>query len=211
MNSTLFGCTTQPILRIFLCEAAGNVFFFFGNGLVGGVAIGAACLVETDLVPFCSGEAAAATPPEVPFFLFLDPLGLAHIGLLGVCYGGAEAGALAAYPSAVMTTMISSSYFVSVGVRVTLAAATSSSTSICSTFSSEARGLITFSLPLLEMTRKGGSSTSSSSSFCVMCFFLDLEEVLTRGSSSSFSRSSSASVGELSIADLTSSFSGWSD
>ena len=44
---------------------------------MGGDAIGATCLVDTDLVLFCSGEAAAAILPEVPPFLLLGPLGLA--------------------------------------------------------------------------------------------------------------------------------------
>ena len=45
----------------------------------------------------------------------------------------------------------------------------------------------------------------------MMCFFLGLEEVLTGGSSRSFSDSYFASVGELSVADLSPSSSGWSD
>ena len=73
--------------------------------------------------------------------------------LLGVCCEGVGVGALAAYPSTVIAAMISSSYFVSVGVRVTVAAAASSSTSICSASSSEVGGVITFSLPFLERTR----------------------------------------------------------
>ena len=58
-------------------EVADNDFVFFFNGLVGGVATGAACLVDTDLVFFGSVEAAVAVPPEVLPFLLLDPLGLA--------------------------------------------------------------------------------------------------------------------------------------
>ena len=83
---------------------------------MGGVAIGAACLVETNLVLFGSGEAAAATLLEVPPFLLLGPLGLERIGLLRVCCGGAGAGASSACPSAMMAAMISSNCFVSVGV-----------------------------------------------------------------------------------------------
>ena len=49
---------------------------------MGRVAVGAAYLDETDLVLFGSGVSAAATPPEVPHFLLLGPLGLARIGLL---------------------------------------------------------------------------------------------------------------------------------
>ena len=70
----------------------------------------------------------------------------------------------------------------------------------------------TFSLPFRERTGIRGFSTGSfSSSSCMMCFFLDLKGVLTGGSSSSFSGSSSSSVRELSVADLTSSSLGWSD
>ena len=101
-------------------EVAGNVFFFFFNGLVGGVAVGAACLVDTDLVFFCSGEAVAVMPPEVLPFLLLDPLGLARTCLLGVCCGEAGAGASAACLLVVMAAMMSSSCLASVGVRVTL-------------------------------------------------------------------------------------------
>ena len=67
-------------------EVADNVFFFFYNGLVGGVIVGAACLDETDLVIFCSGVSAAVTTPEVPHFLLLSPLGLVRICLLGICW-----------------------------------------------------------------------------------------------------------------------------
>ena len=98
--------------------------------------------------------------------------------------------------------------FVSVGVRVTLVAAASSSASMFSASLSDIGGVITFSLPFREMTGMGGSSAGSSSSSHMMCFFLDLEEVLAGGSSSSFSGSSSNSVGELSIVDLTPSSSG---
>lgn len=44
-----------------------------------------------------------------------------------------------------------------------------------------------------------------------MCFFLGLEKVLIGGSSYSFSYSSSASVGELSVASLSPFSSSWSD
>ena len=57
----------------------------------------------------------------------------------------------------------------------------------------------------------GGFSTGSFSSFLMMCFFLYLEDIILGGSSSSFSGSSSASVGELSVIDLAPSSSGWSD
>ena len=133
-------------------EVAGNDFFFLCDGLVGGVAVGAAGWDETDMVLFGSGVSTAATPPEVPYFLLLGPLGLARIGLLGVCLEGAGAGYSAAYPSAMIAAMISSKCFVLMGVRVTLAAAASSSASICSALSSEAGGVITFSLPFLGKT-----------------------------------------------------------
>ena len=94
------------------------------------VAVGAACLVDTDLVLFCSGEAIAAMPLEVLPFLLLNLLRLARKSLLGVCCGGAGAGALAACPSVVMAVMMSSSCLASVGVRVTLVVAASSSTSL---------------------------------------------------------------------------------
>ena len=55
-------------------EVADNVFVFFFNGLVGGVAAGATCLVDTDLVLFGSVEAIVAVPPEVLPILLLDPL-----------------------------------------------------------------------------------------------------------------------------------------
>ena len=102
------------------------------------MATGAACLDETDLVLFGSGVSATTSPPEVPPFLLPVPLGLARVGLLGVCCDGARVGASAVCLSAVIATMISSKCFVSVGVRVTLAAAASSSASICSAVSLEA-------------------------------------------------------------------------
>ena len=171
---------------------------------MGGVEVGASCLVETDLVLFCFGDAAAITLPKVLPYLLLGPLGLARTGLLGVCFRGVGARASAACPSDVMTAMISNSCFVSVGVWVTLAAVASNSASICLASSLEVRGVINFSLPFLEMTGMGGSFVGlSSSSSCMMCFFLDLEEVLTGGSSHSFSKSSSVSVGELSVANLS--------
>ncbi|KAH9649078.1 hypothetical protein KPL70_025843 [Citrus sinensis] len=119
-------------------EVADNVFVFFFNGLVGGVATGTACLVDTDLVLFGSVEAAIAVPLEVLPFLLLDPLRLARTNLLGVGYEGAGVGTLAACPSTVMAAMMSSSCWASVGVRVTLVAATSSSALSCSALSSEA-------------------------------------------------------------------------
>ena len=119
-------------------KVAGSVFFFLCDGLVGGVAVGTVCWDETDLVRFGSGVSTAATPPEVPYFLLLGPLGLARIGLLGVCYKGDRAGSSAVYPSVVIAAMISSKCFVLMGVRVTLAAAASSSASICSAVSLEA-------------------------------------------------------------------------
>ena len=128
-------------------------------------------------------------PPEVPLFLLLDPLGLARACLLGIDCGGAGAGASAACPSAVMAPIMSSSCLASVGVRLTLAAAPTSSASICSALSSEAGGVATFSLPFLQMIGMGGSSSgSSSSSSRMMCFFLSLEGVLTGGSSRFFLR-----------------------
>ena len=78
-------------------------------------------------------------------------------------------------------------------------------------FNVRAGGVITCSLPFIERTGMRGSSIGSSSSSCMMCVFLDLEEVLTRGSSSSFSGSFYVSIGELSIVDLTSSSSCWSE
>ena len=126
-------------------EAAGNVLFFLYNGLVKGVAAGAACLDETDLVLFGLGVSATALPPEVPLFLLPVPLGLARVGLLGVCCDGARVGASAACPLAMIVVMISSRFFVSVGVRVTLAVTASSSASICSAASSEAWWVSTFS------------------------------------------------------------------
>ena len=57
-------------------------------------------------------------------------------------YEGAGVGTLAAYPSAVMAAMMSSSCWASVGVRVTLVAAASSSALSCSALSSEADFLI---------------------------------------------------------------------
>ena len=188
-------------------EVASNVFFLLCNGPVGGVALGAAYLDETDLVLFCSGMSVVATPPEVLHFLLLGPLGLVRVGLLGVCCEGVRAGSLAAYPSAVIAAMISSRCFVSVGVRVTLAAAASSSASMSSASSSDAGGVITFSLPFRERTGMGGSFAGSSSSSRMMCVFLVLEEVLAGGSSSSFLGSFSSSVEELSVIDLTPSSS----
>ena len=55
---------------------------------------------------------------------------------------------------------------------------------------------------------RGSSSGSSPFSSCMMCFFLDLEEVLTGGSLRSFSNFSSASVGEVSFANLSPSYLG---
>lgn len=66
-------------------EVAGSVFFFLGNGLVGGVAVGAAYWDGTDFVLFSTGVSDAATPSDLPHFLLLGPLGLVRIGLLGVC------------------------------------------------------------------------------------------------------------------------------
>ena len=63
-------------------EVADSVFVFFFNGLMGGVATGASCLVDTDLVLFGFVKAVVAMPLEVLPFLLLDPLGLARIGLL---------------------------------------------------------------------------------------------------------------------------------
>ena len=45
----------------------------------------------------------------------------------------------------------------------------------------------------------------------MMCFFLDLKEVLAEGSSSSFSCFSSSSIGELSVVDWTPCSLSWSD
>ena len=120
---------------------------------MGGVVVGAACFVDTGLVFFDSGEATTAIPPEVPHFL-----------LLGVGCRGARVGALVACPSAMMEAMMSSSCLASVVVPVTLAAATSSSASTCSASSLEVGGVATFSLPFLERTEMGGSSSGSSSS-----------------------------------------------
>ena len=141
---------------------------------MGGVVVGVAYLVDTNLVLFGYGKTAAATLPEVSPFLLLGPRGLARISLLGVCCGGTGVGASAACPSAVMTTMISSSCLVSVGVRVTLAAVASNSASTCSASLSEAGGNYFF-LPFLERTgTRGFSSGSFSSSSYMMCFFLTL-------------------------------------
>ena len=150
---------------------------------MGGVAAGAAGLVDTDLVLFCYVEAVVAVPPEVLPFLLLDPLGLARTGLLGVGCGRAGVGASATCPSAVMKAMMSSNCLASVGVRVTLVAAASSSASTWSVSSLEVEGVVIFSLPLLERTGMGGSSRSFSESF-------------------------SASMGELSVVDLSPSSSG---
>ena len=79
-------------------EVTDNVFVFFFNGLVGGVAAGAACLVDTNLILFRSVETAVAVPLKVLPFLLLDPLGLVRTGLLGVGYRGAGVGASAACP-----------------------------------------------------------------------------------------------------------------
>ena len=122
MTSALLGCTCGLSFWEVCGEVADSVFVFFFNGLVGGVAITAACLVDTNLVCFGSVEAVVAVPPEVLPFLLLDPLGLARTGLLGVCCGRARVYASAAYPSAVMAAIMSSNYFASVGVRVTLVA-----------------------------------------------------------------------------------------
>ena len=148
-------------------------------------------------------------PSEVLPFLLLNPLGLARIGLLEVGCGGAGVGPSTVCPSAVMTAMMSSSCLASVGVRVTLVTVVSSSASTCSASSSEAGGVAIFSLPFLERTRMGGSFLGSfCSSSWMICLFLVLEEVLIGGSSRSFSESSSAYVGELSVADLSHSSSG---
>ena len=174
------------------------------------VATGVACLDETYLV-LLGGVAATTGPPGVLSFLLLDPFGPVIVGLLGVCCEGTGTEVSASCSSVVIAAMMSSRCFASAGVRMTLAATASNSASIGSASSFEAGGVITFSLPFLEMTGIGGSSAGSSSSSWMMCFFLDLEEVLTGGSSGSFSGSSFASVGELSVADLASSSSGWSD
>ena len=190
-------------------EVVDNVFGFFFTGLVGGVAAGAACLVDTTLVLFGSIEAAIVVPSEVLPFLLLDSLGLARTSFQGVGCGGAGVDASAACPSAVMATMMSNSCWTSVGVRVTLVAAASSSASTCSASSSEAGGVSIFSLPFLERTgMKGSSSGLLSSSSWIMCLFLVLEDVLTGGSSRAFSKSFYTSVGEMSVTDLSPSSSG---
>ena len=117
-------------------EVAGNNFFFFFNGLVGGVAAGATCLVDTDLVLFGSVEAVVTMPLEVLPFLLLDPLGLVQTSLVGVCCGGA-----------VIATIMSSSGLAFVGVRVTLVAPTSSSASTCSVHLQRHEGLLFFPCP----------------------------------------------------------------
>ena len=132
----------------------------------------------------------AVTPPEVPHFLLLGPLGLVRMDLLGVCYVVAGAAFLSINPSPVITEMISSTRFISVGVRVTMVAAASNSTLMSSASSLNAEGLITFSLPFREKTGMGGSSAGSSFSSLMICFFLDLEDnledILFGGSLSSF-------------------------
>ena len=131
-------------------EVADNVFVFFFNGLVGGVAARATCLVDTDLVLFGFVKAVVAMPLEVLPFLLLDPLGLAWTSLLGVCCGGAGAGASAACPSTVMAAMMSSSCLASVGVRVTLVATASSSALTCSASSLEAGRVAIFPSSFLK-------------------------------------------------------------
>ena len=153
----------------------------------------------------------AVTPSEVPHFLLLGPLGLLRMDLLGVCCVVAGASFSAVDPSPMITAMISSRCFVSVGVRVTLVTIAYNSALMSSASSSNAEGLITFSLPFREKTGMGGSSAGSSFSSLMMCFFLNLEDILFWGSLSSFSGSSSAFVSELSVVDLTTSASGWSD
>ena len=144
-----------------------------------GVATGVACMVDTDLVCFGSVEAAVTVPLEVLPFLLLDCRGLIQTGWPGVCCGGVGVDASATYPSAVMEVMISSSCLASTGVCVTLVATAANSTSICSISSSEAGGVASFSLPFLERTGIGSSSSGSSSfSSWIMCLFLFLEWVL---------------------------------
>ena len=190
-------------------EVADNFFVFFFTGLVRGVAAGAAAVVDTDLVYFGVVDAAVVVPIDVLPFLLLNCHGLVQIGWPGVGCGGVGVYASATCPSALMVAMISSSCLASAGVFVTLAVEAACTASICSVSTSEAGGVAIFFLPLPEMTgMRGSSSGSSSSSSLIMCLFLLLEWVLMNGSSRSFSDSSSASVGESSVADSSPSSSG---
>ena len=190
-------------------EAVENVFVFFFTGLVRGVTAGVACMVDTDLVCFGSVEADAIVPLEVLPFLLLDCRELVRTGWPGVCCGGVGVDASASCPSAVMAAMILSSCLASTGVCVTLVTAAASSASTCSISSLEAGGVAIFSLPFLEGIGMWGSFLGSySSSSRIMCLFLVLEWVLIECFSRSFSELSSASVGELSVPDLSPSSSG---
>ena len=122
-------------------EVANNVFGFFFTGLVKGVVVGVSYMIATDLVLFYRVETAAVVPLNVLPFLLLDGRRLVRTGWLGVCCGGVGVYASAAWPSAVMAAMISSSCLASAGVGVTLVAAAGSSASTCSISSSEAGGV----------------------------------------------------------------------
>ena len=115
--------------------------------------VGAVCLDETDLVLLGSGVATVVGPPEMPPFILLDHFGLVIVGLLGVCCEDAKIGASDSCPSAMIPAMMSSRYFTSVSLRMTLAATASSSASIGSASSSEACGVVTFSLHILKIIR----------------------------------------------------------
>ena len=170
--------------------------------------MGAASRGGINLVLFCADMSEAVAPPEVPHFLLLSPLGLVRMDLLGVYCELAGAAFLTVDHSPVIAVMISSKCFVYVLVRVTLVVAAFTSVSMSFTSSSDVEGLFTFSLYFQERTGTGGFSLGSSSSSLMMCFFLDLEDVVLRGSSSSVLGSAFFSFEELSIIDLTSSSSG---
>ena len=133
-------------------EVTGNGFVFFAAGLVRGVVAEVVVAVLVDVLPF----------------RLLGCLGLVQIGWLGVYCGGVGVNASAAWPSAMMAVMTSSSCFACSDVGMALVAATASSISICSISPSEAGGVAIFSLPLAfplpTRTGIGGSMSRSFSS-----------------------------------------------
>ena len=89
----------------------------------------------------------AITPLAVPHFLLLGPLELVRMDFLGVCCEVAGVAFSATDSSPMIMAMISSKRFVYVGVRVTLVVLASNFASMSYASSSNAEGLITFSLP----------------------------------------------------------------